>query len=102
MEAAGQAASIVAGSTAPSHERKPRIGPAKAPARTRQARPQRRPKPGQAKAKTPPAPVNGQVRTGPYAEWTVQELQELAAELDIEGRSSMSKDELIKVLRDLR
>ena len=39
VEAAEQAATIVAGNTAPSHERKPRIAPAKAPARARQARP---------------------------------------------------------------
>ncbi|MDO5669325.1 MAG: Rho termination factor N-terminal domain-containing protein [Corynebacterium sp.] len=35
-----------------------------------------------------------------YEEWTVDELQERARELDIEGRSTMNKDELIKALRD--
>jgi hypothetical protein len=36
----------------------------------------------------------------PYEEWTADELRERAAELDIEGRSSMTKDELIQALRD--
>lgn len=35
-----------------------------------------------------------------YEDWTVDELQERARELDIEGRSTMNKDELIKALRD--
>ncbi|MGI8726739.1 MAG: DUF7218 family protein [Solirubrobacterales bacterium] len=36
----------------------------------------------------------------PYEEWTVDELQDRAAELDIDGRSNMDKDELISALRD--
>jgi hypothetical protein len=36
----------------------------------------------------------------PYEERTVEELRERAAELNIEGRSQMSKDELVKALRD--
>jgi hypothetical protein len=36
----------------------------------------------------------------PYEEWTFDELRERAAELDVEGRSSMTKDELIEALRD--
>lgn len=39
-------------------------------------------------------------RAGSYEDWTVDELRRRAAELDIEGRSSMKKDELIKALRD--
>lgn len=34
-----------------------------------------------------------------YEEWTVHELRERARELDIEGRSSMKKAELIEALR---
>ncbi len=36
----------------------------------------------------------------PYEQWTVDELRERAAEFDIEGRSTMAKDELIDALRD--
>lgn len=36
----------------------------------------------------------------PYEQWTVDELRERAAEFDIEGRSTMTKDELIDALRD--
>lgn len=35
----------------------------------------------------------------PYEDWTKDELVERARELDIEGRSSMNKDELISALR---
>lgn len=35
-----------------------------------------------------------------YEDWTKEELYERAQELDIEGRSAMSKDELIEALRD--
>lgn len=35
-----------------------------------------------------------------YEEWTVEELHDRAAELDIEGRSSMNKDDLIEALRE--
>ena len=38
--------------------------------------------------------------SGSYDDWTVEDLQDRARELDIEGRSSMTKDELIKALRD--
>ncbi|MAS55553.1 MAG: Rho termination factor [Pimelobacter sp.] len=35
-----------------------------------------------------------------YEEWTVEDLHERAAELDIEGRSDMNKDDLIAALRE--
>jgi hypothetical protein len=35
-----------------------------------------------------------------YDDWTVDDLRSRAAELDIEGRSDMKKDELIEALRD--
>ena len=35
-----------------------------------------------------------------YEEWTVDELRERARDLDIEGCSSMKKDELIEALRN--
>jgi len=35
-----------------------------------------------------------------YEEWTVEELRERASELEIEGRSSMDKGELIDALRE--
>lgn len=37
---------------------------------------------------------------GSYEDWTVDELQKRARELDIEGRSKMNKDELIDALRN--
>lgn len=37
---------------------------------------------------------------GSYEDWTKDELYKRAQELDIEGRSEMTKDELIKALRD--
>lgn len=36
----------------------------------------------------------------PYDDWTVDELRERAAELGIEGRSDMNKNELISALRN--
>lgn len=38
-------------------------------------------------------------RSGDYEDWTVDELRERAADLDVEGRSDMTKDELIDALR---
>lgn len=39
-------------------------------------------------------------RAGSYDDWTVEELRDRAAELDVDGRSSMDKSELIEALRD--
>jgi hypothetical protein len=36
---------------------------------------------------------------GPYENWTKQELYERAQELDVDGRSNMSKNQLVKALR---
>ncbi|WP_309082293.1 Rho termination factor N-terminal domain-containing protein [Zhihengliuella sp.] len=38
--------------------------------------------------------------SGSYEDWTVDELQDRAKELDITGYSDMKKDELIKALRN--
>lgn len=38
--------------------------------------------------------------SGSYEDWTVDELHERAAEIGIEGRSDMNKDDLIKALRE--
>ncbi|GAA1807884.1 Rho termination factor N-terminal domain-containing protein [Nocardioides hankookensis] len=35
-----------------------------------------------------------------YDDWTVADLRKRAAELEIEGRSSMKKSELVRALRD--
>ena len=39
-------------------------------------------------------------RAGSYEDWTVEELRTRAAELEIHGRSTMKKDELIDALRN--
>ncbi|MEM5517073.1 Rho termination factor [Henriciella sp. AS95] len=41
-------------------------------------------------------------KSPPYEEWTKDDLYDRAAELDISGRSDMTKDELIKALRGSR
>ncbi len=38
--------------------------------------------------------------SGSYDDWTKDELEDRAAEIGIEGRSDMSKDELIDALRN--
>lgn len=38
-------------------------------------------------------------KSPPYEEWTKDELYDRAQELDIDGRSEMTKDELIDALR---
>ena len=39
-------------------------------------------------------------QSGSYDDWTVTDLRKRAAELDVEGRSRMSKAELVDALRD--
>jgi Rho termination factor, N-terminal domain len=38
--------------------------------------------------------------SGSYEDWNVDDLRDRAAEIGIEGRSKMSKDELIEALRN--
>ena len=38
--------------------------------------------------------------SGSYEDWTVDDLHKRAAEIGIDGRTSMNKDELIKALRN--
>jgi hypothetical protein len=39
-------------------------------------------------------------RSGSYEDWNVDDLRKRAAEIGIEGRSNMSKGELVKALRN--
>lgn len=39
-------------------------------------------------------------KAGSYKDWTVEELQDRAREIGIDGRSSMNKDDLITALRN--
>lgn len=39
-------------------------------------------------------------RSGSYDDWSKKDLEQRAREIGIEGRSSMTKDELIEALRD--
>jgi len=39
-------------------------------------------------------------KAGSYDDWTVDELRKRARELDVDGRSSMNKSELVHALRD--
>ncbi|ATG36576.1 DUF7218 family protein [Phaeobacter piscinae] len=46
------------------------------------------------------APSEKGGKAPPYEDWTKDELMERARELEVEGRSTMNKDELIKALRN--
>lgn len=50
-------------------------------------------------ANTPPDEIGPRGGEGSYEEWTREELYEKAREVGIEGRSEMSKEELIEALR---
>jgi general stress protein YciG len=39
-------------------------------------------------------------KSGSYEDWSKEDLEQRAAEIGIEGRSNMSKDELIEALRN--
>lgn len=40
-------------------------------------------------------------QSGSYEDWSADDLRDRARELEIEGRSAMSKDELVDALRNL-
>ena len=92
VQAAERAGSVVADRTEPSEHREVRVEPAEVQV-----------KPARAQVRTRPAkaPSSRRMPT-PYEERTLEELQERAKELGIEGRASMTKDELIASLRDQR
>jgi hypothetical protein len=53
-----------------------------------------------AKASDSQSPSKKGGKASPYEEWTKDELYDRAQELDVEGRSDMSKDGLIEALRN--
>ncbi|MCC1493879.1 Rho termination factor [Cognatishimia sp. F0-27] len=55
-----------------------------------------------AKANDTMSPSKKGGKASPYEEWTREDLYERAQELEIDGRSDMTKDALIEALRDNR
>ena len=50
-------------------------------------------------ANTPPREIEDKGGPGSYEDWTMEQLYEKASEVGVEGRSEMSKRELIHALR---
>jgi hypothetical protein len=93
VQAAERAGSVVADRTEPGEHREVRVEPAEV-----QVKPAR----AQVRTRRRRAPGSRRRMPTPYEERTLEELQERAKELGIEGRASMSKDELITALRTQR
>ena len=92
-QATERAATIVADRTEPGEHREVRVEPAEV---------QVKPTSAQVRTRPAKAPSSRRRMPTPYEERTLEELQERAKELGIEGRASMSKDELITALRKQR
>ena len=92
LELVNEAKAQRAGKPAPKPKAEPKPAPKPEP------KPAPKPEPKPEPAPEPEVDTGDDDEVPPYKEWTKKELYDEAAERDIEGRSGMDKDELVKAL----